>query len=309
MLKVNLATSNVARELLRPVIVTVHLTSQLYRIATHYITMSKKERVDITALTKCVPGTDKSIVWFTHNDRNYMIASMLYDIFDIDVGNGNRMISRNIELFKDMTFEFDKDDLTGLDAMMAQWLTTGKGKSNSIMCLSLAGVIQWMSLLDYKRYGNDRKSYLISLKTWVVKTAEEALLKRNDIGKDSIEWKNQRQLCKQTNKMLNATLKDKIVPLHSEGNSRWIYINEAVMINKLVFGRHERGIRDTVPIDRLFVLESSEIADHTLCHVGITEFKERERLLTELKESFELYNPEEKVKKIRGSQTSMLDYL
>lgn len=281
----------------------------LYRIVTHYITMSKKERVDITALTKCVPGTDKSIVWFTYAGNHYVIAPMLYDIFDVDVSDGNRMVTNNIEIFDGMISKLEKSLLMDLDGLTPQWLTTGKGKSNYISCFSIAGAIQWMGLLSHKRYKDDRKEYLIALKTWVVKTAEEALLKRNDIGKDSIEWKNQRQLCKQTNKMLNATLKDKIVPLHSEGNSRWIYINEAVMINKLVFGRHERGIRDTVPIDRLFVLESSEIADHTLCHVGITEFKERERLLTELKESFELYNPEEKVKKIRGSQTSMLDYL
>lgn len=272
--------------------------------------MSKKEKVDITALTRCVPDTDKSIVvWFTHAGNHYVIAPMLYDIFDVSVSDGNRMVTGNIELFGGMVFELEKSLLIDLDGLTQQWLTSGKGKSKYISCFSIAGAIQWMGLLSHKRYKDERKDQLVALKTWVVKTAEEALLKRGDVGQDSIEWKNQRQLCKQTNKMLNATLKEKIVPLHSEGHSRWIYINEAIMINKLVFGRHEKGIRDTVPLDRLFVLESSEIADHTLCHVGIVDFKERERLLTELKPTFEVYNPEEKVKKLRKGQTLMTDYL
>lgn len=265
--------------------------------------MSKKERVDITALTMCVPHTDKFIVWFPRNNDVYLPLGCLALMFDKEFKHASELITKNKELFEGMVIKLEKDD-----KMKSGRLARLEPRSKTLTCLDLSGVLQWISLLEYSSYDDERKSYIIGMKRWLVTNGKKVLFANMQDYKNTIEWKEQRQICKQTNKMLNATLKEKILPLHSEGNSRWIFSNEAIMINKHVFGYHEKGMRDNVPLDRLFVLESSEVADHTLCHVGIIDFKERERILGELQESFETYNPQERIKKLRGNQTSILDY-
>ena len=270
--------------------------------------MSKKK--DITALTLSVPNTDKSIVWIEIGGKKYLIVEMLYDLFDIDHGYANRMITKRYDIFKDMLFDFKKDDLYDLDAGIHEYLTCGRGKSKSVTCLSIAGVLQWMTLLDYKRYSGDRKAYLIQLKIWMVSIAENVLLNQPVVDeRQSIEWKEQRGLCKQSNKFLNLSLKENVLDHHSEKNARWVFINEAIMVNKLAFGRHERGIRDTaVPTENLMKLYVAEIADATLCHQKVLNMSDRKDVLESMIDSYLPETIQEQKLKLRGGQRSIEEF-
>lgn len=275
--------------------------------------MSKKK--DITALTMYDPYTYKSIVWFEKDNKKYMIPEILYSVFNIEVNLGNKIISRNRKLFTEMVVEFKKEDLIDLDPMMEQYLTKGRGKSNMIKCLTPAGVLQWISLLDYKRYDNETRDLIINTKMWIVKVAENFLYTHGNtvIGVDerrTIEWREQRSLCKQSNRFLNAAIKENLLEHHKSENARWLFINEAIMINKLAFGRHEKGIRDTaVPTEDLMKLYVAEISDATLCHQKVIDMNDRKEVIADMIDS---YLPEviiEDKKKLRGGQKSLEEFI
>ena len=75
----------------------------------------------------------------------------------------------------------------------------------------------------------------------------------------------------------------RVVPtLRDPAHERFVYINEAKMLNKNVFGRHEKGIRDRGSPEHLAALEDAEKWDTAFVYCGILDKDQRDLLIDDM---------------------------
>jgi prophage antirepressor-like protein len=96
------------------------------------------------------------------------------------------------------------------------------------------------------------------------------------------EWDLKRYLSKDGYKRMSKSIHDFINTLarNPEHEIR-VHTNNAIMINKIVFGQHFKGIRDTATIKQLEAVYALDSLNSSLIEQGINVQKERQKILTD----------------------------
>jgi len=157
------------------------------------------------------------------------------DYYEIEFSYASQKITRNRELFRDL----------GLDSVTL----FSDGKVVDYL-LTVRDGVQFLTLLNYKRYKDERRTKLIGLKNWMADDVEKAL-----IG-DVLERKEIRTKQIQGHHIMTAELKEHKEPITEPDKRQWIYTNYAKMIHRIVFGYHENGIRETASKEELMAIGS-----------------------------------------------------
>lgn len=165
-------------------------------------------------------------------------------VFGMEEKYINQVLTRNRELFDDMTF--------GCTMQLA-------GKSRRYTCLTREGVISLIMALDYKRFDEDRKTRVLAFKKWVSKVATEVM--SGDISDELVTWLAERKLAKLLYRTLTDAVKEKYInDAASDKEKRMIYGREANLINLVVFGTKANGVnrRNTATSDQLRCLNKCQ---------------------------------------------------
>jgi len=119
----------------------------------------------------------QEIVWFIHNEKPLLPVKSLFALFDMEYKHGMQVIIRNLELFDGKVIDIESNEYNDSDLMMRIQLTSGRGKQLYIKCLTVAGVFQWLSRLDYNRYNEERRELIIKTQRWLVDTGESVIMR------------------------------------------------------------------------------------------------------------------------------------
>ena len=104
-------------------------------------------------------------------------------------------------------------------------------------------------------------------------------LKSNENYQEKIEWSVRRMLSKTNYRIHTDSIKENIVPKITEKQKRFVYANEADIINVALFGMTLKGnIRDYADVLRLIVLSNLEVLNASMIENNICQSKRLEKL-------------------------------
>ncbi len=142
-------------------------------------------------------------------------------------------------------------------------------------------------------------------------------LKEKESKKNQIEWSIRRELSK-TNYLIHTdSIKEYIVPVLTEEQKKYIYANEADVINVALFGMTAKewkeknlnlvgNIRDYTDIIHLVVLSNLENINADMISDGISQDKRVEKLNTIARKQLELLKNNKNIKTIEKIETKLL---
>lgn len=120
----------------------------------------------------------KQILWFVSENMQIIPLVTICDLYDVEYGYALQILQRNEEKFEGMVVDLPAEAVSSLGCMMQGQLTTGRGKQKIVKCMTLAGYLMWVGMLDYKRYDGEKKQVILSTQRWLVETGQEVLLKK-----------------------------------------------------------------------------------------------------------------------------------
>ena len=156
----------------------------------------------------------------------------------------NQVIQRNYELFDESTFGCTMQP---------------EGRSKRFTCLTKEGVVILTSVLDYKKYPEEKKKQIIAFKKWSARVIVDVL--DGKISSDVMTWLVERKLSKLLYHAMTDAVKEKLIPTGaSEKEQRMIYGREANLLNLVVFGKKANGVnqRETATADQLKCLNKCQ---------------------------------------------------
>jgi len=226
---------------------------------------------------------DNELCYIYDSNDTYVPLYNLSAIFDVPYNKAEQKITNAHDLYDGYVVKFDKSVFTSSDT-----LKVSDVKSRSITCLTLAGVFEWISSLDYKRYGTDdpRRQAIIDKRRWIMDTASKVargklqLASVIPIGNGKHE---QRRITKDLYHIQMQAL-DSLYP--DEPPSIHRRIQENIMTNEVAFGRHERGIRDHVNYAELLSLSLVTISDITLLEQKMMDINDRRDVITSIRTKY-----------------------
>jgi len=119
--------------------------------------------------------------WIVDNGIPYLPIAYLSSLFDMEFKYANQIVTINSELFEGMVVKIEKTA-----SMTSGSVTLPESRSSSFTCLTIAGVLQWLSRLDYKRYESERREVIIKTQRWLVETGAQVMM-RNKIPAPEIK--------------------------------------------------------------------------------------------------------------------------
>ena len=183
-------------------------------------------------------------------------------------------------------FERNKEILQG----NAYPLTVrGKERAVSVWCIDSVGLLILTGRADLEKLPEPRREIVIKIVHFMAESADMRL--RGDlISKDGLippdnpeQWLKSRKNAATNWNRLCKVLKIKVVPtIKDPAHERFVYINEAKMLNKNVYGRHQKGIRDRSTIQQIEALENAEAWDTAFLHLNILEKDKRDLLIDDM---------------------------
>lgn len=150
----------------------------------------------------------------------------------------------------------------------------------SVPCLTGEGVLIYTARLGIGKIPEDRQLKVIRTVQFMAKAAMGVIEQAALNPKSSGDWRIERQKAATNWNRLCEALKIKVVPtLRDQSHERFVYINEAKMLNKNVYGRHQKGIRDRSTYQQIEALENAEAWDTAFLHLNITDKEKRDALI------------------------------
>jgi len=247
---------------------------------------------------------NKTYYWFSDGFEEYIPVACLAEVFDLHVDNAHKIVQRNYELFDGFRVNIKKDDVKSIPDMMQF-----AGKLRTISCLTLAGAFQFISLLDYKRYDEERREFIIKQRKWIVDTGANVIKQQKHISVPLCDtWEKQRGVSIECTKSLNSTLKEVLTPVYDpKPVPQKEYIDEAIMLNIKTTGKHEKGIRKSMSFEEQYMISGMTIVDMTTLEMGVTVREDREEILDRMKKRFVLPDGTGKKYLPKNKQATTLD--
>lgn len=134
-------------------------------------------------------------------------------------------------------------------------IVRGNKYATSIPCLDATGLLILTGRADLNGMPDERQETVIKVIDYM---AESTIMRIKGELPTQLEYKQERDLSKRENIIVNNELKEHVVPFinHPE-NEPHIYSNFAIAIHKLIYGGHFKGIRDTGDIEQTKALKSA----------------------------------------------------
>ena len=134
-------------------------------------------------------------------------------------------------------------------------------------------------------------------------------LKQNESYQNKIEWSVRRELAKINYKIHTDSIKENIIPTLTENQKKYVYANEADMLNVALFGMTakewkeknielEGNMRDYANIIQLVILVNLENLNAEMIEQGIEQQKRLNRLNQIAKKQYEILQETAGIKKI-----------
>jgi|GEM_PF-7107302 len=163
--------------------------------------------------------------------------------------------------------------------------------NQSILLANEQAVYLIMGGLTTKRIKNPEAREMVKK----FKRAFPELLKMIRTGEVKIvkteEWDYKRWLATQGAKFLGDSIHSSIEKLaRNLKHEPFVHMNNHKMINIIIFGRHEKGIRDSATKEQLEAIHTLEIIDGTLIKSGMIEHKDRKARLEAEYQSIQIRN-------------------
>lgn len=230
------------------------------------VNLSKKNAGTIIG-TQILAGIEVRIV--EHQGKLY--------IPEIDVGRGldqsrgsfRNLMERNKELLENYSHDFI--------------VTSGGVAPQKMKCLSFEGVRAAIFIVDHNVKDPVRRTFLLERKREYLRIINDYYQKKT-IPSGSIEdWIKERKKAATNWNRLRDALKVKIVPhIRDSSHERFVYINEAKMLNKNVYGYHQKGLRDRSTLNQISALENAEAWDTAFLHLNILDKNHRDALIDDM---------------------------
>ena len=148
-------------------------------------------------------------------------------------------------------------------------------------------------------------------KLYVIK--EYQRLKQSESYANQIEWNVKRELAKANYSLQTEAIKDYIVPQLTKNQIKYIYANEADLLNVALFGMTARefkeaypekakngNLRDNATIEQDIVMTSLQISNTLMIQQGL-EQSERLKTLREMAvKQLETFSKNKAIKRIKG---------
>ena len=143
-------------------------------------------------------------------------------------------------------------------------------------------------------------------------------LKEKESKMNHIEWSIRRELSKTNYLIHTESIKEYIVPILTEEQKKYIYANEADVINVALFGMTAKewkeknpnligNMRDYTDIVHLVVLSNLENINADMISDGISQYKRMEKLNTIARKQLELLKNNKNIKTIEKIETKFLN--
>lgn len=134
-------------------------------------------------------------------------------------------------------------------------------------------------------------------------------LKQNESYQNKIEWSVRRELSKTNYRIHTNSIKENIIPTISESQRKYVYVNEADLLNVALFGMTAKewknknpnldgNIRDHANILQLVILSNLENLNSEMIEDGIEQSKRLERLNKIAKKQYDVLQNSSSIKKI-----------
>lgn len=134
-------------------------------------------------------------------------------------------------------------------------------------------------------------------------------LKQNEAYQNKINWSIRRELAKTNYRIHTNSIKENIVPTLTEKQKRFIYANEADILNVALFGmtskewknknpKLEGNMRDYANVIQLVILSNLENLNAEIINQGIEQSKRLERLNKIAKKQYEILQNSAGIKRI-----------
>ena len=136
-------------------------------------------------------------------------------------------------------------------------------------------------------------------------------LKQNEGYKNKIEWSVRRELAKTNYRIHTDSIKKNLVPTLTERQKRYVYANEADILNVALFGKTAKewkeensdlngNMRDYANILQLVILSNLENINSEFIKQGMTQNERLERLNQIAKSQSEIFQNNNGINKIKG---------
>lgn len=136
-------------------------------------------------------------------------------------------------------------------------------------------------------------------------------LKQNEGYKNKIEWSVRRELAKTNYRIHTDSIKKNLVPTLTERQKRYVYANEADILNVALFGKTSKewkeenpdlngNMRDYANILQLVILSNLENINSEFIKQGMTQNERLERLNQIAKSQSEIFQNNNGINKIKG---------
>jgi len=209
---------------------------------------------------------DTSVVFKNKNGLWRISLRQLADYYGMPFSDASRKLTKNPELFRDLE---------------SGGVTPSVNGSIFDYDLSIRDAVSFLTLLNYKRYQDERRQKLIRMRNWLTDTAEKILTGEMLLVKNE-EWDAVRYLSKDGFKRAAKSIHDFLHTLARDPNhENLVQGNNAIMVNKIVFGYHEKGMRNKATVKQLEAVFALDQMNSALIEQGKNVQKERTQILTD----------------------------
>lgn len=133
---------------------------------------------DIEILPQSFEGSE--ILMGCVDGRVIIPVRTLSEMFDINYSKAMEKITSKSELFDGEVISLEKAEYLRL------YPVTGSSDDiRSFDCFTIAGALQWITILSYGRYDLERKEYIVRVRRWLAKTGESVILGSPGIGSNN----------------------------------------------------------------------------------------------------------------------------
>jgi len=133
------------------------------------VTTIDSTSVGIEVVHQTFEGTE--ILMAKYEGRIIVPVRRLAEMFDIPYGKAMEKITAKSALFEGEIVSLKKEDYLSL------YPVTGYSDDmRSFDCFSIAGALQWITILSYGRYDPERRDYIVRVRRWLAKTGEGVIL-------------------------------------------------------------------------------------------------------------------------------------
>lgn len=149
----------------------------------------------------------------------------------------------------------------------------------------------------------------VEFKLYLIKEFER--LKQNESYQNKVEWSVRRELAKTNYRIHTDSIKENIIPTLTENQKKYVYANEADILNVALFGMTAKewkdknpnldgNMRDYANILQLVILVNLENLNAEMINQGIAQNRRLERLNEIAKKQFDILQHTSGMKKIES---------